>query len=221
MGQPVLLDAALGYARRRPAGVSLLADPADAATAHRLPVRMRAARLRNPGKHPIGMLVPNGLSNASTDETRLRHWWTARPDANIAIATGAVVVLDVDPRHRGDASLAELERKHGALPTTARVRTGGGGLHVYLQPPPGVTIRNSASKLAPGLDIRGSRRLRARAAQPARVRRSLRMDSGRSQLCADASVDGRRAAGADLQAGGSAGCLAYLGSRGRCRGRAQ
>jgi hypothetical protein len=111
---------------------------------------------RDPGKHPLGALAPNGLNNASTDEIIVRHWWSARPDANVAIATGQVIVLDVDPRNGGDASLAELEQKHGALPTTASARTGGGGLHVYLQPPSGITIKNSASALAPGLDIRGT-----------------------------------------------------------------
>ena len=66
-----------------------------------------------------------------------------------------MIVLDVDPRHSGDASLAELERKHGALPKTRRARSGSGGEHVYLRPPTNVVIRNSVSGIAAGLDIRG------------------------------------------------------------------
>lgn len=151
-----LLDAALDYAR---GGLPVFPCwPVLPMLPPRISFLCGCGRLdcRDPGKHPIGALVPNGLNNASTDEAKLRRWWTARPDANVAVATGAVVVLDVDPRHHGDASLAELERKHGALPTSAQVRTGGGGLHVYLQAPPGITIKNSAGKLGPGLDIRGT-----------------------------------------------------------------
>jgi bifunctional DNA primase/polymerase-like protein/primase-like protein len=156
MTQPALLDAALDYARRGlrvfpcwpilpilPPQTGFLCGCGKLTCEHQ-------------GKHPLGALAPKGLSNASADETKVRHWWTTRPDANVAIATGPVVVLDVDPRHHGDASLAELERKHGAMPATARVRTGGAGLHVYLQPPPGITIKNSIGKLAPGLDVRGA-----------------------------------------------------------------
>jgi hypothetical protein len=87
---------------------------------------------------------------------RIEHWWGGWPNANIAIVTGSVVVLDVDPRHGGDAALAEIERKHGVLPATRRAHTGGGGMHLYFAPPPNVVIRNSAGKIAPGLDIRGA-----------------------------------------------------------------
>jgi hypothetical protein len=144
MDQPALLDAALDYARRGlpvfpcwpilpmlPPHTGFLCGCGKLTCEHQ-------------GKHPLGALAPNGLSNASADEIKVRHWWTARPDANVAIATGPVIVLDVDPRHHGDASLAELEHQHGALPNTARVHTGGGGLHVYLQPP----RRESRSKTA-------------------------------------------------------------------------
>ena len=54
------------------------------------------------------------------------------PDANIGIATGdGLVVLDVDPRHDGDTSLEKLEAEYGEI-VTRSVRTGGGGLHLYL-----------------------------------------------------------------------------------------
>src|SRR5215470_7716276 len=63
------------------------------------------------GKHPLGALVPKGLTQATTDETVVRDWWTLAPDANIGVRTGVesgLVVLDVDPRHGGDESLTEL-----------------------------------------------------------------------------------------------------------------
>lgn len=114
---------------------------------------------KDAGKHPFGRLAPNGLSNATNREQIIRHWFTAEPLANVGLATGNAVVLDVDPRHGGDASLAALEAEHGALPPTVRALTGGGGEHIFFRPPAGMEIRNSAGDsggLAPGLDIRGA-----------------------------------------------------------------
>jgi hypothetical protein len=105
------------------------------------------------GKHP---LTVNGVTNATTDDTWIRTWWEEFPEANIGIATGApsgLVVLDVDPRHGGDASLRQLEMKHGPLPDGPRVRTGGGGEHLYFSHPGG-TVK-SVVGLLPGLDVRG------------------------------------------------------------------
>jgi hypothetical protein len=65
------------------------------------------------------------------------------------------VVVDVDPKHGGYDSLAELHEEGHELPLTATIKTGGGGVHHYLRYPEGVEIRNSAGKLGPGLDIRG------------------------------------------------------------------
>jgi Bifunctional DNA primase/polymerase, N-terminal/Primase C terminal 1 (PriCT-1) len=115
----------------------------------------KGTRCDSPGKHPLSALVPNGLKSATTDTKVITDWWTAWPDANIAIATGAVIVVDVDPRHGGDAALAQLEARHGNFPATWRVRTGGGGLHIYFTTPPDVVIKNSAGQLGAGLDVRG------------------------------------------------------------------
>jgi hypothetical protein len=89
-------------------------------------------------------------------EEQLRAWLRRRPDANLAIVTGAVsglVVLDVDPRHGGIASLSRWERQHGELPNTLEAQTGGGGRHLYFAHPGG-ELRNRVG-LAPGLDLRG------------------------------------------------------------------
>ncbi|WP_238180277.1 bifunctional DNA primase/polymerase, partial [Methylobacterium haplocladii] len=111
------------------------------------------------GKHPMAKLAPRGLTNATSNEGIVRHWFTTAPFANIGLATGPAVVLDVDPRHGGDASLDALEAEHGPLPETTRALTGGGGQHIFFRPPAGIEIRNSAGDkggLAPGLDIRGA-----------------------------------------------------------------
>ena len=111
----------------------------------------RRAQCTNPGKHPR---VERGCLDATTDPETIRRWWTQWPDAGLAIATGGgLVVIDVDPRHDGDDTMATLRERLGPLPDTVEALTGGGGRHVYLSAPEGV--RNSASALGPGVDVRG------------------------------------------------------------------
>ncbi len=89
-------------------------------------------------------------------EEEVRAWFTTWPDANIGIVTGAVsglVVLDIDPAHDGVASLGQLQRRHGPLPTTVEAVSGGGGRHLYFAHPGGL-VRNRVA-LAPGIDVRG------------------------------------------------------------------
>ena len=61
-------------------------------------------------------------------------------------------MLDVDGLD-AEGELRKLEAANGALPASVETITGR-GRHVYLKWP-GVPVRNSAGKLAPGLDIRG------------------------------------------------------------------
>jgi putative DNA primase/helicase len=112
---------------------------------------------RNAGKHPIGRLVRHGLNDATTDPQVIRQWWAGFPDANIGIRTGhvsGVLVLDIDGE-RGLESLRKLEAQYAPLRPSYRVKTGSGGLHYYFAMPD-ADIHNSASKLLPGLDIRGN-----------------------------------------------------------------
>lgn len=107
------------------------------------------------GKLP---LTHHGFIDASTDADVIRGWFKQSPDANVAMPTGAasgLFVLDIDPRHGGDQSLAALEAKYGPLPATLEALTGGGGRHLFFASPQGQLIRNSAGKLGPGLDVRG------------------------------------------------------------------
>lgn len=106
-----------------------------------------------PGKHPR---TPKGCLDATTDTGVIRAWWERWPDANVGIATGGgLVVIDVDPRHGGDDGLVDLRRALGELPDTVECLTGSGGRHIYVTVAEGVTVRNSAGVLAPGVDIRG------------------------------------------------------------------
>jgi hypothetical protein len=105
------------------------------------------------GKHPLGSLVPHGCKQASRDPRVIKHWWHCVDYANIGVATGdGLVVLDVDPRANGDQTLGDLEAKHGGLPRSWRVITGGGGEHIYFRSC--APIGCSASQIGPGLDVR-------------------------------------------------------------------
>jgi Bifunctional DNA primase/polymerase, N-terminal/Primase C terminal 1 (PriCT-1) len=107
----------------------------------------------NRGKHPR---TPHGFLDATTDVDRIARYWHLCPEANIGLATGQknnITVLDVDPRHAGDRSLAALVARHGDLPETWRSRTGSGGEHIIFEYVAGVG--SSANKLGAGLDIRG------------------------------------------------------------------
>ncbi|MFP5377867.1 MAG: bifunctional DNA primase/polymerase [Acidimicrobiia bacterium] len=104
----------------------------------------------SPAKHPR---TRRGLHDASAAEDVVARWWRRWPGANVGLRTGdGLVVVDVDPAHGGADSLAALEADHGALPATATVRTGSGGLHVYFRHDG--PLRNSAGALGPGLDVR-------------------------------------------------------------------
>jgi Bifunctional DNA primase/polymerase, N-terminal len=127
---PPLLDAALHYATLN------------------LPVFPCVPRGKNPA-------VARGFYSATTNPETIRRFWSVR-DRNVAIPTGAISgfwVLDIDPDHCGDASIDALQAKHGMLPPTREVITGGGGRHLwfrYTGP-----IQSSEGRVAPGIDVRG------------------------------------------------------------------
>lgn len=88
-----------------------------------------------------------------------RRW----PRANIGIPTGVengfwVLEADTPKGHNVDgiASLRALERKHGRLPKTLMAVSPSGSLHYYFRwPKGGLIVCNSASVVAPGVDVRG------------------------------------------------------------------
>ena len=106
------------------------------------------------GKHPR---TRHGLNEASKNPDRIWRWWRRWPDANVGIRTGresGLVVLDVDVRHGGDASLATLEATYDRLPRTLTALSGGGGKHLYFRHP-GQRIPNCAQLGGfSGLDVR-------------------------------------------------------------------
>jgi hypothetical protein len=113
------------------------------------------SQCKSTGKHPKTF---RGSKEASTDPEIIKRWWKADPLANIGGVTGGAVrllVVDCDPRHGGDASLHDLVEAHGSeWLDTLQVKTGGSGHHFFYNYPADVELRNTANKLAPGIDTR-------------------------------------------------------------------
>ncbi len=110
--------------------------------------------LRHGDKRPL--LHWETLQQARADAATVKQWFACWPDANVGIVTGEIsnlIVLDVDPKHGGDDSLAELERRHEPFPATVEARTGGGGRHLYFAHP-GDFVPNRVG-LKQGIDLRG------------------------------------------------------------------
>jgi putative DNA primase/helicase len=142
-----LLAAALGYSRRYGWRVFPIYGAVDGHCTCNWP-----SDKCSPGKHPI---TPHGFLNASANLDRVDAWWRMWPGANIGAPTGkqsGFVVLDVDPKNGGLASLAKLEAQHGVLDTLTAI-TGSGGTHYYFTPPD-VLLKNSTGEIAAGIDTR-------------------------------------------------------------------
>jgi hypothetical protein len=108
------------------------------------------------GKEP---LTPRGLKDATTDHEQVNAWWATWPTANIGVRTGpesGLLVVDIDADHHGFEGLAKLEASHDRGLATLESATGGGGSHLLFRYPHNAEIRNSAGKLAYGVDIRGA-----------------------------------------------------------------
>lgn len=111
---------------------------------------------------PKTPLTTNGLHGATRNQALIKRFWAKFPDAMVGVPTGHAIgafVLDVDIKTKDDGtvingheSLAALEDKYGPLPETATVTTPRGGRHLYFKHVPG--FKNTADKIAPGLDTR-------------------------------------------------------------------
>lgn len=124
-----------------------------------LPLAAEGWRLfpvRKAGKSPA---IDSWPSRATSDEARLREWEAEYPNCNWAVATGAgsdVFVVDCD----GEAGLGWLQertREYGDTFANTRSVQTARGLHLYFKwPGNGTVLRNSAGKVAGGIDVRGT-----------------------------------------------------------------
>ena len=112
--------------------------------------------LRPGTKEPLGELCPNGVKNATRNAETIKDWWTRSPAANIGIACGPSHLVVVDCDVKGDVDGIEAWRDLGIADSTWTCETPSKGQHIYFAAN-GHVVRNSASKLAPGIDIRAQR----------------------------------------------------------------
>lgn len=96
-------------------------------------------------------LTEHGCLDASTDAERIEAWWTNRPNANVAIATGGLAVIDVDEESTWLADAPERELDLAAAPMSL---TANGGRQYVFRQPPNKAWRNTAGRLAAHVDTR-------------------------------------------------------------------
>lgn len=145
-----MLKAALGYAERGWSVIPLYSSLNGGCSCKR-------DDCPSPAKHPC---IKGGLSNASAEQEQIREWWSRWPFANIGILTGeesGLIVVDIDNKggKTGSANLATLALDHGGLPVTLTATTGSGEHLLFRYP--NVPVKNSASKIADGVDVRAER----------------------------------------------------------------
>lgn len=91
-------------------------------------------------------LTVNGFYDATSDEGQMRSWWQQHPEALIGCRINPNhLVLDIDPRHAGDATWQALVDHYGD-PGIQRKHISGrgdGGCHIWFQRPEGrLTIKS-------------------------------------------------------------------------------
>lgn len=94
-----------------------------------------------------------GYKNGSRDPEIIEAAWRECPAANVGLVTGRFIVIDVD---LADSDWLTPERLRWLATATVVVRSPK-GLHFYFLVPEGVVINCSASRLGPGVDVRGFR----------------------------------------------------------------
>lgn len=99
---------------------------------------------------------------ATTDPAAIASDWARWPEANLGIVTGPksgffVVEADTMDGHEVDgvANLKALIAENGDLPHTIEAESPSGSWHIYFRYPAAAIIKNSASQIAPGVDVRG------------------------------------------------------------------
>ncbi len=93
-----------------------------------------------------------GYHDATTDEAQIVTWWSEQPDANVGIAVPpGMAVVDVDPRHDGNLTVARLVTKHGELASRmAKTGRGDGGHHLYFS----VNGKEVPTSLGDGIEVK-------------------------------------------------------------------
>jgi hypothetical protein len=130
------------------------AAEADCACPPKSSSRNKDGRCESPGKHPIGSLVPHGLSDATADPAIYRQWFQQKPQASVGVVMGpGYITVDLDGPKAVDKIKAEgVEMPHTAISKTGRAE--GGWHYIYTTPVP---ISPTADLFGDGskVDLRG------------------------------------------------------------------
>jgi Bifunctional DNA primase/polymerase, N-terminal len=93
-----------------------------------------------------------GSKDATRDEAAIREMWSSNPAGNIAVATGeGLFVVDLDGPEATSWFINSCGRHGGCEPTL--VQRTSRGLHLFFRCD--AEVRNSASMVAPCVDIKG------------------------------------------------------------------
>lgn len=109
------------------------------------------------GKHPR---ITDWENQASSDQATIRGWWRQWPDANVGIACGPSklisIDLDIDEGYDGLETWRDLRAQHQIDDEGALVNLTGSGGQQLIFASNGWDLGNTARKLGPGIDTRGS-----------------------------------------------------------------
>lgn len=100
----------------------------------------------------------HGVLDATDDVATVARWWGDRyRGCNIGgRVPESMFVLDSDPRHGGDRTLAVLEQQFGPLPETLTTVSGrgDGGCHLFYRRPPGKLTIKRIKTFGDGVDLK-------------------------------------------------------------------
>jgi hypothetical protein len=102
-------------------------------------------------------MIEGWLDLATTDASIVRRWWDHFGNAMPAIALEATqLVVDIDPRNGGDATLERLLAEHLDLvplfKSAPMVKTASGGAHFYFSVPADRPVKNG--RWLDGIDVK-------------------------------------------------------------------
>lgn len=104
---------------------------------------------KSPGKHPK---TKNGAKDATTDESRIRRWFTSAPESNIGIVMPpGFVALDFDLYVPGASEKLEALRLQRV--TTLEQESGAGGVHLIFCDVPDSVKLGSTLDSESGVDL--------------------------------------------------------------------
>lgn len=110
---------------------------------------LKVLPLRPRDKRP---LTEHGVHDSSSSKEQIEKWWQETPTANLGLSCEGLLVVDIDDMKCGWPG---DDKKANDLSTCPIQQTPRGGAH-YLARDPQKEFGNTASKLAKGVDTRGS-----------------------------------------------------------------